>query len=153
MIATWAMMPENKSCIAVAHIDCQTSQPLQKMAARDTLTPADNAVLEKLTWQQLHGCHQEQAVPLLTFGMQETKVQTALPCYQKQSVQLLAVTPSNSKNDLDKKMTHYETYHVLKVGGVHAAGEQPTPSELHVRQHGLCCRLHSCGCQAQHHIL
>jgi len=29
MIATWAMMPEKKSCIAVAHVNSQTSQSLQ----------------------------------------------------------------------------------------------------------------------------
>jgi len=116
------------------------------------LTPADNAVIEKPTYQQQHGCHQEQAVPHFTFEMQETKVQTALPWYHKQSVQLLAIA-AILKNNLGKKMTLYETYHVLKVRGVHATGEQPAPSELHVRQHGLCCGLHSCGCQAQHHIL
>lgn len=29
MTATWAMMPEKKICIAVAHNDCETSQSLE----------------------------------------------------------------------------------------------------------------------------
>ena len=52
-------------------------------AARGTLTPAG---IENPTKQQLHGCDQEQAVPHFTIGMQETKVQAALPCYHEQSV-------------------------------------------------------------------